>query len=208
MEVSVSILGGYDNLDETIEKVNNSTCNYIHIDVMDGKFVNNVKFPLDITKDVIKKSKKKTEVHLMVGDINTVRKYIELKPDVLILHVEIIKDKDIINEIKKNKIKVGLAINPETKIEKLLPYLKYIDLVLFMSVKPGKGGQSFKKSTLSKIKKLKKVSPNNLIINIDGGVNDTNSLLCMNAGCTRLVSGSYITNSKNYNDKINKLKNN
>ena len=208
MEVSVSILGGYDNLDETIEKVNNSTCDYIHIDVMDGKFVDNVKFPLDITKDVIKKSKKKTEVHLMVNDINTIRKYIVLKPDVLILHVEIIKDKDIINEIKKNKIKVGLAINPETKIEKLLPYLKDIDLVLFMSVKPGRGGQVFKKMTLSKIKRLKKISPNNLIINIDGGINDTNSLLCKQAGCTRLVSGSYITNSKTYDDRINKLKNN
>lgn len=208
MEVSVSILGGYDNLDETIEKVNNSICDYVHIDVMDGKFVDDVKFPLDITKDVIKKSKKKTEVHLMVDDINTVRKYIELKPDVLIFHVEIIKDKDIINEIKKNKIKVGLAINPETKIEKLLPYLKDINLVLFMSVKPGKGGQSFKKSTLSKIKKLKKIAPKNLIINIDGGINDTNSLLCKQIGCTRLVSGSYITNSKNYDDKINKLKNN
>lgn len=206
MEVSVSILGGYDNLDETIEKVNDSICDYVHIDVMDGKFVSDVKFPFDITKKVIKKSKKKTEVHLMVNDINTVHKYIELKPDVLIFHVEIIKDKDIIYDIKKKGIKVGLAINPETKIEKLLPYLKDIDLVLFMSVKPGKGGQQFKKTTLSKIAKLKKVLPSNMVINIDGGVNDTNALLCKKAGCKRLVSGSYITKSDNYDKKIKKLK--
>ena len=206
MLVSVSVLSAYENLLSAINKVNNSTADYLHIDVMDGVFVNNTKFPIDVVKKISAISKKPLDVHLMVNDINTVLEYASIKPDYLTFHVEIIKDNKLIKFIKSLGIKVGLAINPETNINKLKPYLEDIDLVLFMSVTPGAGGQSFKEKTIDKIKRLKKVLPDNVIINIDGGINDKTIEKCKEAGCNMVVSGSFITNNDNYNEGIDKLR--
>ena len=173
---------------------------------MDGVFVDDVKFPLEVAKDVISYSKKKIDMHLMVNDLDTVIKYASLKPDYLTFHVEIIKDNKILHKIKSLGIKVGLAINPETKINKLLPYIDDIDLVLFMSVNPGKGGQEFKGEVLDKIKEFKKTTNKDLIINIDGGINDKTIDAVKEAGCTLVVSGSYVTNSDNYDSKISSLR--
>lgn len=206
MLVSVSVLSAYENLLNAINKVNNSNADYLHIDVMDGVFVNNTKFPIEIVNKIKAISKKPLDVHLMVNDINTVLEYVSLKPECLTFHVEIIKDKKLINFIKSLGIKVGLAINPETNINKLKPYLNDIDLVLFMSVTPGQGGQTFKEKTLDKIKRLKKVLPENVIINIDGGINDKTIDKVKEAGCNMVVSGSFITNNDNYNEAIEKLR--
>ena len=113
---------------------------------------------------------------------------------------------EIIDYIKSLGIKVGLAINPDTNVELLTPYLDDIDMVLFMSVEPGKGGQTFKEEVIEKVKRLKKYAPSEVIISIDGGVNDKTISLCKYAGCDMVVSGSYITNSDNYNERISELR--
>ena len=206
MLVSVSVLSCYDRLINSVKKVNESKADYLHIDVMDGRFVDNKKFPLEVVKDIFSISKKPLDIHLMVDNIETVKEYAKLKPEYLTFHVEIIEDFEIIDYVKSLGINVGLAINPETNIDKLMPYIDDIDLVLFMSVTPGQGGQSFKEEVIEKIKRLKESAPKDLIISIDGGVNNKTISLCKYAGCDMVVSGSYITNSDDYNEKINELR--
>ena len=206
MKVSVSVLSAYDRLIYAIKKVNESSADFLHLDVMDGMFVANKKFPIEVVKDVISISKKPLDVHLMVDSLKTVKEYALLKPEYLTFHVEILEDYEIIDYVKSLGVKVGLAINPETKIDKLIPYLDDIDLVLFMSVEPGLGGQPFKEEVVEKVKTLKKIAPKDLIISIDGGVNDKNVSLCRYAGCDMVVSGSFITNNDNYDERIRLLK--
>lgn len=206
MKVSVSILKEYDRLINAVKKVNDSNADFLHIDVMDGKFVNNTKFTKEMVKDIISISKKKIDLHLMVEDLDLIKEYALLKPDMLTFHVEVIDDFKIIDYVKSHGIKVGLAINPETKIDKLAQYVDDIDLVLFMSVTPGEGGQEFKEEVIDKIINFKKLAPKDLIISIDGGVNNKTVSLCKYAGCDMVVSGSFITNSSNYSDRINELK--
>lgn len=206
MKVSVSVLSNYDNLKEAVLKVNKTSADFLHVDVMDGKFVNDSKFPLELTSEIIKISNKKIDMHLMVQDEDQIRKYASLKPYYLTIHVEVIKDDTLIKYIKKLGIKVGLAINPETRVEKLIPYIKDIDMILFMSVNPGKGGQKFKKSVLEKIQKIKRILNKSVVISIDGGVNDEHIKECKKAGCNMVVSGSYVTLSDDYEEKILSLK--
>ena len=206
MKVSVSILKEYDRLINAVKKVNDSNADFLHIDVMDGKFVNNTKFTKEMVKDIISISKKKIDLHLMVEDLYLIKEYALLKPDMLTFHVEVIDDFKIIDYVKSHGIKVGLAINPETKIDKLTQYVDDIDLVLFMSVTPGEGGQEFKEEVVDKIINFKKLAPKDLIISIDGGVNNKTVSLCKYAGCDIVVVGSFITNSDNYTKQINELK--
>ena len=205
MKVSVSVLKEYDRLINCVKKVNETNADYLHIDVMDGIFVNNKKFPYEVCKDVISISNKKIDMHLMVNDENTVLKYSNLEPDMLTFHVEILKNKELIRLIKQKGIKVGLAINPNTSINMLMPYINDIDLVLFMSVEPGLGGQEFIESVIDKIKEFKKIN-DKVTVSIDGGVNDKTIGLCKYAGCDIVVSGSYITSSDNYKESINGLR--
>lgn len=206
MKVSVSVLSAYDRLIHAVKKVNESNADFLHVDVMDGRFVSNERFPIEVVKDIISISKKPLDVHLMVDDIKTVKEYALLKPEYLTFHVEILDNYEIIDYVKSLGVKVGLAINPETKVDKLIPYLDDIDLVLFMSVNPGSGGQPFKEEVIEKIKKLKEVAPSDLIISIDGGVNDKTVSLCKYAGCDMVVAGSYVTSGDNYNERINELR--
>lgn len=206
MKVSVSVLSVYDRLINAVKKVNESSADFLHIDVMDGNFVPDKKFPIEVLKDIKTISKKPLDVHLMVDDLEQVKKYALLKPEYLTFHVEILENYEIIDYIKSLGVKVGLAINPDTNVELLTPYLDDIDMVLFMSVEPGKGGQTFKEEVIEKVKRLKKYAPSEVIISIDGGVNDKTISLCKYAGCDMVVSGSFVTNSLKYDEKINELR--
>lgn len=206
MKVSVSVLKEYDRLINAVKKVNDSSADYIHIDVMDGIFVDNKKFPLEVVKDVKSISKKLLDVHMMVESEQLIKDYAStLLPYYITFHVEILKNSSIIDYIKNLGVKVGIAINPETDYKKLIPYLNIIDLVLIMSVKPGEGGQEFIQEVLEKVKEIRKIN-SDIEISIDGGINDCTIKLAKEAGCTMAVSGSYVTNSDNYNEKIKSLK--
>lgn len=201
MKVSASFLKIQDREDKILEL--DKYTDYMHYDVMDGNFTE-CKTPSLIGFNV----KKPKDVHLMVTDL---KKYVDLyssvNPLFMTFHVEATDEvMDIIDYIKSKGIKVGLAINPETLLDEIIPYLEYIDLVLVMSVKPGKGGQAFIDIT-DKIDKLALYrQENNLsyLIEVDGGVNDKTA--CLLNGADILVSGSYITDSFDYSDKFNKLR--
>lgn len=188
-----------------------SDIDYVHVDVMDGEFVTSTTDLFYRVKDKLASNQKNIDVHLMVKDIKKyVDEYKELSPAFIIFHYEAcLNHLEIINYIKSLNIKVGLAISPGTPVDSILSFLDVIDLVLVMSVQPGKGGQEFIESTISKIKRLAFIRElNNLKfkIEVDGGINDTNVNKLENVDY--VVSGSYITKSDNFSDKIVRIKSN
>lgn len=202
MKISASYLSIKDNLKENIEKLTSNDIDYLHLDVMDGIFVKNKTLEFN---DLISKLNynKPFDIHLMVFDvIKYVDLYSKLNPTFITFHYEIGNTLEIINYIKSKKIKVGLAINPNTKIEEILPYLPLVDLVLVMSVNPGSGGQKFIKESINKINYLKKIQKNyHFLIEVDGGINNANIPFSADI----IVIGSYITNG-NYEERINEIK--
>lgn len=202
MEISTSVLAIKNNLNQKLELLEKTNTDYIHLDVMDNIFVNNYS---DFSSF---NSSKKLDVHLMVEDvIKYVDIYSKLNPTYITFHYEVAENKNnLINYIRNKNIKVGLSIKPNTSIEEILPYLDKIDLVLVMSVEPGYGGQAFIESSISRVNqlyKLKQENNYNFKIEVDGGINNINAKLLK---ADILVVGTYVTNSDNYNEKINLLK--
>lgn len=206
MKVSVSVLSNEIKPQDIVKKLDLSKPDFIHIDIMDGKFVSNKTWTTSEVKKFTSYSTLPLEVHLMV---NNPSKYIEdyalMNTSVIIFHYEAVKDiNEMINKVKLYGLKVGIAINPETNINVLIPYLNMIDEVLIMSVHPGKSGQSFIEESLEKISVLKNIileGNYKTIISVDGGINNETGLLCKNAGVDELVSASYI-----HKDIINNIK--
>lgn len=201
MKISASFLKIQDREDKIL--LLDEYTDYMHYDVMDGNFTE-CKTPSLIGFDV----KKPKDVHLMVTELKEyIDLYSSINPLFITFHVEATDDvRGYIDYIKSKGIKVGLALNPETSISEIIPYLEYIDMVLVMSVKPGKGGQEFIDIT-EKINALDLYRKNNnldYLIEVDGGINDKTAKLLSKADI--LVSGSYITDSDNYLDKINSLR--
>jgi len=211
VKVSTSLLSvNKDILIDSIKNLNETNTDFIHYDVMDGQFVNNTFFPNDEINIINKYVEKPLDVHLMVNDpTEYINFYKNLNPTYITIHYEIENYRKYINMIKENNIKVGISIKPNTLIEELYEILDEIDLVLIMSVEPGKGGQLFNEDSLIKIKKLRKyidVNQLNTVIEVDGGINDITSKQCVSSGADILVCGSYITNSDDYQEQINKLR--
>ena len=217
-EVSASILKLVGNPDATHEfyDLEVSKTDYFHIDVMDGKFVKND------TSEAMKEfslvlshiTNIGLDVHLMVENIEEyIDEYIELEPEYITFHEEASTDHDrtldLIQTIKENGIKAGIAINPDTPIDNIKEYLPYIHLVIVMSVVPGEGGQKFIPEVLEKVKELKKyIDENelNVSIEVDGGINFDTAELSKEAGADMLVCGSFLINSENRQETIKKLK--
>ena len=206
IKISTSILASNNRI-ESIQKLNNTDTDYIHIDTMDGIFVPNTQMNIDEIIELEKYSQKKLDVHLMVDNPepyinNLTNKNIEY----ITIHIEINKNIDnLINLIKSSGYKVGLSIKPNTNINTLIPYLDKIDLVLIMSVEPGFGGQQFIPNSLTKAQQIKNLN-SNITIEMDGGIKDTN-INEIKKYVDIAVVGSYITNNDNYNQAINSLKN-
>ena len=206
MKLSISILNAKDK-SEIINKLNNIDIDYIHLDVMDGKFVPPKTLSIEEIINLSKLSNNKMDIHLMV---NNPIKYIESIKDLnnieyITIHEELDRDiKEILTKIRSYGIKAGLSIKPNTSIDKLLPYLDYIDLILIMTVEPGYGGQSFIEESIDKVKKVKQlISDRNIKIEVDGGINNNTIKLVDSADIA--VVGTYITNSDNIIERINSL---
>lgn len=212
MLVAPSMLSAdFGRLKEEIEELNRTDCDYLHIDVMDGHFVPNITFGKDIIKTIAKYSKKKLDIHLMVQNTEFfINMFIDLKPEFLSIHIE--EEKHInkmLHLIRDNHIHPGIVLNPHTSQSTLEYILKYVDLVLLMSVNPGFGGQNFITSTLEKTIKLKEmIKEQNLqcLIEMDGGINDKNISMIKDCGVDMVVSGNYIFSSKDYQIAINSLR--
>lgn len=211
MKISPSILAcDFSILKEEIESVEQYV-DYLHIDVMDGNFVNNITFGPGLIKDIRKHYKIIFDVHLMITNpIDYIEEFSNAGSDIITFHFESNSDvQETINKIKKMNKKVGLSIKPNTNVNSIIPFLDQLDLVLVMSVEPGFGGQKFETSSLNKIKELFKLREDkklNFEIEVDGGINDKTIDSIKEAGADVVVSGSYIFKSNNRKDKINSLK--
>lgn len=201
MKLSTSILNMKKDK-EHMQKLNDTTTNYIHLDIMDGIFVNNESDMFDfINNNVINKP---LDIHLMVEDtISYIEKYSKLKPNNITIHYEIKSNLlESINLIKEKNIKVGLAINPDTNIDEIIKYLDKIDLLLIMSVIPGLGGQSYI-DVSNKLKQARLLQKQySFVIEVDGGIKDNN---ISTIDTDIAVVGSFITSSDNFQKQINKL---
>lgn len=190
MKLACSYLSSLDK-EKTIKEFNLSSCDYIHLDVMDGKFVNNQTLEYNKLKYYFENNKKPLDIHLMVKDVKLYTDlYSLLNPEFIIFHLEIGNTLELINYVKEKGIKVGLSIKPDTEVNELIPYINLIDMVLIMSVEPGKGGQEFNSSVLSKIQEIRNLNKE-ITISIDGGINKDNIHLI---NTDMVVVGSYVTN--------------
>lgn len=208
MLISTSFLSSKD-IPKDLSKLDLTSTDYIHVDIMDGKFVKNKTMPFSEMKHIYKYTSKRLDVHLMVKEPEKyINDYSTLNTEYITIHLEI--DKDIekyLLQIKNYGIKCGLAIKPDTPIKELVPYLPLIDLIIVMSVEPGMGGQEFIENTENKIEELRTLLNeynSDAKISVDGGINNKTKDLCKKADI--LVSGSYIVYSEDFEEKINSLR--
>ena len=218
MEVATSLLDvKKENCIKTFYDIETAGTDYFHIDVMDGKFVENntVSDMTEYCEYLNSITNIPLDVHLMVEDaMSFIKSFIIFEPRNITVHYEAAKNKEELLEwikfIKENNCKVGVSIKPETDIEKIYDILPYIHTVLVMTVEPGKGGQKLIDSTIGKISNLKKyIEDNNLEVDIeaDGGINLDNINKIKEAGCDIVVADSCILKSDNMKETIEKIKN-
>lgn len=208
--IAPSILSAdFANLTKDIEKVEKAGADWIHIDVMDGHFVPNITIGPQVVKALRKTSKLPFDVHLM---IENPQKYIDnfalSGADFITVHYEACKNnlKEVIEQIKGHNIKAGISIKPKTPVNVLIPFLKDVDLILIMSVEPGFGGQKYIESSTEKIKELRKISHKELLIEVDGGINDQTAKSAIEAGADALVAGAYVYGASDIQKAIKSLK--
>lgn len=208
--ISASFLSIKDNIKEKVKILDGVKIDYLHLDIMDGIFVPNKTMDIDKLENILDGTTTLKDIHLMVKDVKKyVEEYIIFNPSYITFHYEAVDNVvEMINFIKSFDINAGISIKPDTSINEIKKYLDIVDLVLVMSVEPGKGGQPFIEKSVSKINELKSLRDNkkyNYVIEVDGGINDITSKKCNNADI--LVVGSYITNSDNYEKQIRSLSN-
>ena len=209
IQISPSILSAdFSQLGKEIKKLENAGADMIHVDVMDGHFVPNLTIGPPVIKALKKNSLLPFDVHLMISPVHKyIESYASAGADIITIHPEATNDLlGSINKIREFKKKVGVSLNPETKIETIKEHLDQIDLILIMSVNPGFGGQKFMPEVLNKVKKLDEIRKNlklNFVIEIDGGINFENSKLAIKSGVDILVSGTTIFKNNNGDVKKN-----
>lgn len=205
MKVSASFLSIKDNIKENIKRLDNSNIDYLHLDIMDGIFVQNKTWNIEEITDLLEGTSKEKDIHLMVKNVyDYVFEFVKLNPRYITFHYEATNDPHLlIDYIKSFNVGVGISINPDTDITVLDDLLEFVDLVLVMSVEPGQGGQKFIDDTYGKLKYLReKQKKYHFVIEVDGGINDSN---IKKIDADIVVVGSYITNSNDYNERIKNL---
>lgn len=199
------------NLEKEVRKLENSSIDMLHFDVMDGVFVNNISYGLPILEQVRKITDMKLDVHLMIIDpIRYVRRFAEAGADIISFHTESESDiGETIREIKAAGAKAALAIKPATPPEAVYDFLNELSMVLVMTVEPGFGGQSFIPETMEKVKAIKQRIDElglDIRIEVDGGINDVTGIEASTCGADVLVSGSYLFKAENMADAAGKLR--
>ena len=209
IQISPSILSAdFSQLGKEIKKLEDGGADLIHVDVMDGHFVPNLTIGPPVIKSLKKHSSLPFDVHLMISPVHKyIEDFSEAGADIITIHPEATDDmNNSISKIKGLNKKVGVSLNPETKVEVILEHLDKIDLVLIMSVNPGFGGQKFMPEVLTKVRDLKKLKIEKGLdfdIEIDGGINFENSKQVIEAGANILVSGTTIFKSNDGDIKKN-----
>ena len=207
--ISPSILSAdFANLERDIKLVEKAGADWIHVVVMDGHFVPNITIGVPVVASIRKVTKLPLDVHLM---IENPEKYIEAfakaGADILTFHFECGTDiQKTIDLIKSFGLKAGLSIKPKTAPEVVFPYLKELDLLLVMTVEPGFGGQKFMQDCAEKIPVIKANAPENLVIQVDGGINAETAKICTSNGANSLVAGNYIYKSTDIKSAIASLR--
>ena len=198
------------HLYDEIKLAEQAGAEYIHWDIMDGKFVPNLSFKASEVKTFSKIHKMVNDVHIMVSDpAIEAPLFVSCGADLVTFHIEAVSSLEeatkIIDRLHAKNCKAGISIKPLTKVDAILPLLEKLDLVLVMSVEPGKGGQAFMPSALKKIKQLRKIidkSRLNCLIEVDGGINDKTGQKCRKAGADILVAGSYLFGQKDFKERV------
>lgn len=211
MKISVSFITSLYKEKETVSKLALTNADYIHLDIMDGKFVKNKNYTFSEILKIINHNPNKLDVHLMVENPHKyLEDYASLNTEYLTFHYEAVKKpEELIEQIKNYGLKVGISIKPKTAIKKIIPLLSKIDQVLIMSVEPGKGGQEFIPEVIAKIQELVEVRKKNdysFIISVDGGVNDTNISILRANEVDQVVVGSYVCMKENFQQQIDNLR--
>lgn len=208
--VSPSILSAdFANLERDVKDLQKNGADWIHVDVMDGHFVPNITIGAPVVKAIKPHCNIPLDVHLMIDNPqNYVEDFVKAGADIVTFHYEATKDltEDVINHIKSHDIICGISIKPNTPVQEILKYLLMVDMVLIMTVEPGFGGQSFIKECAEKIPVIRQNAPENLIIQVDGGINEETAKICRDLGANSLVAGSYIFNSTDMDEAIRALK--
>ena len=209
IQISPSILSAdFSNLEKDIKKLETAGADMIHVDVMDNHFVPNLTIGPPVIKSLRKHTNLPFDVHLMIDPVHKyIKNFADAGSDIITIHPEATENLlESINQIKSLKKKVGVSLNPNTKIEIIENVLDKINLVLIMSVYPGFGGQKFMPEVLEKISELKKIQDNkklNFDIEVDGGINFENNKKVIDAGANILVSGTTIFKENNGDIKKN-----
>ncbi|XMB66106.1 ribulose-phosphate 3-epimerase [Mycoplasmatota bacterium zrk1] len=193
-----------ENIEKEIQELEAYDVKWLHLDVMDGLFVPAKTFGPDFVKKIRNMTSMFFDVHLMIEKpIDYINHWVDAGADLITFHFEAGNDPmKVIERIKSFGVKAGISIKPNTKVDEIRDLLPFVDLVLVMSVEPGKGGQKFISNSLEKIKKL---SGGDYLIEVDGGINESTGKQCIDAGADVLVAGTYVFKHKNNINILNKL---
>ena len=207
--ISSSILSAdFANLENDIKKVEKAGADWLHIDVMDGHFVPNITIGVPVVNSIKKITTLPLNVHLMFENpVKYIVPFVKAGADILTFHYEAVENVEhIVKLIKSYGVKAGMSIKPDTPAEEILKYLPVLDLLLVMTVEPGFGGQKFMEKCAEKISVIKQAAQENLIIQVDGGINAQTARICTHYGANSLVAGNYIYKSTDVELAIKSLR--
>ena len=214
VKVSVSLLAAdFSQLARDVKRVEEAGADLLHLDIMDGQFVNNISFGPGIVRSLKGKTKLPFDTHLMIENPQRyIKEFAEAGSKIITFHIETVKNPKkvakLIKLIKKAGCSPGISLNPPTPISEIKPFLKNVDLILIMTVNPGFGGQEFISSTLRKIEKLRKIINSKKLrvdLEVDGGINQETAKMAVSAGANILVVGTYLFQSENLKKRIKDL---